>query len=99
MQVGNVDAHLHGAGAGQPANVPLSQRFLDAFPAHQALPVGHGVPCLNDDGVLGDAPGRLYTHGGPLRQLPVVDERDVGLVGILTGTSRTAACKSRQPSS
>ena len=36
LQVGDVDAHLHGAGAGQPANVPLSQRLFNPFPGASA---------------------------------------------------------------
>ena len=83
LQIGNVDAQLHGAGAGQSPDVPGTQRLPDALPAHQPRPVGHGVPALHDDGVLGDAPCRLDAGGGPLRQLPVIHEGDVRPVGVL----------------
>ena len=83
LQVRHVDAHLHGAGAGDAPDVPGPQRLLDPLPAHQPRPVGHGVPGLHDDGVLGDAAGRLDAGGGPLRQLPVVHEGDVRPVGMV----------------
>ena len=83
LQVGDVDAHLHGVGAGQATNTPLSRRFLDALPAHQIGTVGHGVPGLHDDGVLGDTLGCLDAGGRPFRQLPVVDEGDVQPVRVL----------------
>ena len=66
-----------------PRMSPSLQRFLDALPTHQSRAVGHGVPGLHDDGVLGDAAGRLDARRGALRQLPVVDEGDVRPVGVL----------------
>ena len=42
-----------------------------------------GVPGLHDDGVLGEAAGRLDAGRRPLRQLPVVHEGDVRPVGVV----------------
>ena len=83
LQVGDVDAHLHGAGAGDAPNVSGTQRLLDPLPLHQPGAIRHGVPGLHDDGVLGDAAGGLDARSGALRQLPVVHKGDVRPVGIV----------------